>query len=122
MLVKNKLSLIILVILGVTLLSSETSMSPHERDPIGRLPEITVTAPRYDIRDGVYSGMLEEVIVTARRPSTSIHSIQSTGTYSNNSMYLVVLLTFMLATLSILYMSLYGYRTAKEKNHAGSKY
>ena len=120
--VKSNHYVIILVILGVTLLSSETSVSLQEPDPIGRLPEITVTAPRYDIRHGVYLGMLEEVIVTARRPSTSMNSIQSTGTYLSNSMYLVALLAFMLTTLSILYLSFYDYVTAKEKNHAGSRH
>ncbi|UCC11563.1 MAG: hypothetical protein JSW02_09455 [candidate division WOR-3 bacterium] len=122
MFAKNMHHLIILVIMGVTLLSSETSVSFQEPDPVGRLPEITVTAPRYDIRDGIYSGMLEEVIVTAQRPSTSINSIQSTETHFNNPTYLVVLLTFMLATLSILYMSLNAYVTAKERNHEGSRH
>lgn len=113
---------LILVILGVTLLSSETSVLLQGQDAIGRLPEITVTAPRYDIRDGIYSGMLEEVIVTAQRPLTNMSSIQSTGPHFNNPTYLVVLLTFMLATLSILSMSLYGYVTAKERNHEDSRH
>ena len=122
MLAKNNHYMIILVILGVTLLSSETSVSLQEPDPIGRLPEITVTAPRHNILDGTYSGMLEEVIVTAQRPSTSITSIQSMGTYFNNSQYLLVLLTLMLTTFSILFLSFYGHVTTKEKNHAGSRH
>ena len=122
MLIRKQMLAVILVLAGVTLLGSETSVFIQEQDAIGTLPEMIVTAPRHTLHNTGWTGMLEEVIVTARRPSVSIAGTQSAGTYFNNSMYVAALLAFIFATLSLLSMSLYGYVTAKEKNHAGSRH
>ena len=114
--------ILILVILGLTLLNSETFLPLQEPELIGTLPEITVTAPRYDIRGEMYPGMLEEVVVTAKRPSASIASLKQVPINAHNSRYFVLPLMFLLVLVSILYISLHMMVFAKEKNHAGSRY
>ena len=35
---------------------------------VGSMPEVTVTAPRYEYEDEAWSGLMPEVVVTAVRP------------------------------------------------------
>ena len=36
---------------------------------VGSMPEVTVTAPRYEYEDEAWSGLMPEVVVTAVRPA-----------------------------------------------------
>jgi hypothetical protein len=122
MLAKNMHHLIILIILGVTLISSDTSLPLQEPELIGRLPEITVTVPRYDIRGEMYPGMLEEVIVTAQRPSINRHTVGSSISYFSKTMFMVTLVTLLLVTLSIMYVSFRAFILKQEVDCAKTKY
>lgn len=132
---------IALIILAATMHSSGASMYLQELDSVGRMPEITVTAPRYEYQDEAWADMVEGVVVEARRPSRSRNGtvtkdesngmasgnksskdIKSTSMHFRNPMYLLISLTFTLVTLSIVYMSLRAYHAAKEVKHDGTKH
>jgi len=38
-------------------------------DGIGDMPEVLVTAPRYEYEDAAWSGLMDEVVVAAQRPA-----------------------------------------------------
>jgi|GEM_PF-2766780 len=42
---------------------------PQDSVEIGMIPEMVVTAPRYEGEDIAYSGMMAEIVVTAPRPT-----------------------------------------------------
>jgi hypothetical protein len=105
------------------------------------MPEIIVTAPRYEFQDEAWLGMVEEIVVEARRLSSSRNEkiaedepngmvsrnvpskdIESTSIHFRESVYLLVSLTLTLATLSIVYMSLRAYLAAKEVKHDRTKH
>jgi len=127
---------IMLIILATTLKVSKSSVDLPELDSVGMMPEITVTAPRYEYQDEAWLGMVEEVVVEARRLSSSkngtisedaiqgvINPIFSSKDMEYNWMFftfptqLLMLLTFLLVTLSIAYLSFYVYLAAKEVHH-----
>lgn len=133
--------LIAIIIVGATMHSSGASMYRQELDSVGRMPEIIVTAPRYEYQDEAWLGMVEEVVVEARRPSNSrketvtkdesngmvsgsllSKDIKSTSIHVRDPMYLLLSLTLTLVTLSIVYMSLRAYLVAKEAKHDGTKH
>ena len=141
MLIQKMQISIVLIILGATLLNSGASTSLQESDSIGRMPEITVTAPRYEYQNEAWLGMVEGVVVEARRPSSSINGIVlkdgSNGMVSGNMsskgvksmsmhfgdpMYLVISSFFMLVALSIVYMYFRAYLAAKEVKHDRTKH
>lgn len=122
MLAKKNHYLIVLIMLGASLLSSGASKYLQESDAIGRLPDIIVTAPRYVLQDTAWSGMLEEVVVEARRPSTGINSIQSTAVHFSKPIFLATLITLLLVTLSIMFISLRAYFMKQEVYYASTKY
>ncbi|MGB7055060.1 MAG: hypothetical protein WBE28_07050 [bacterium] len=132
---------LVLIILAATLHGSEASMDLLELDSVGRIPEITVTAPRYEYQDEAWLGMVEGVVVEAQGPSNgrnetaagdkstaivggsmSSKNVESTSIRYGDSVYLLVSLTLTLATLSILYLSLGTYRATTEAKHDGTKH
>ncbi|KPJ71948.1 hypothetical protein AMJ52_07980 [candidate division TA06 bacterium DG_78] len=127
---------IMLIILAATLKVSKASVDLPELDSIGRMPEITVMAPRYEYQDEAWLGMVEEVVVEARRFSNSKNGTISEGaspgminaSFSSKDMecnwmffkyptQLLMLLTFTFVILSIVYLSFYVYLAAKEVHH-----
>jgi hypothetical protein len=130
-----------LIIVAVTLHGSKTSMNLQELDSVGMVPGITVTAPRYEYQDEAWLGLIEEVVVEARRPSSSKNEtvtgdetnvmvsgnisskdMESTSIHFRNSVYLLILLMFTLVTLSIVLMSLRAYLAVKEAKHGRTKH
>lgn len=120
-----------IIILAATTHISDASM--QQLDSIGSMPEITVTASRYEYQDDAWLGMVEGVVVEAQRPSSSINTANAgdksratvSGSMSSKDMEypsmgfrdsvgLLVSLTLTLATLSILYISLGAYFAARE--------
>ena len=65
---KMQIVLVLIIMVAVVLLSGGTVQAV---DSIGRMPEITVTAPRYEYQDDAWAGMVEGVIVEAQRRSGS---------------------------------------------------
>lgn len=122
MFIKITMLVLILAIPGSRLLRAETIMPLEDRDPVGRLPEITVTAPRYAMQSEIHPGMLEEVTVTAQRPSVGIAGSRSQTLEHPASAYWTVPLTFLLVILSILYMSFPAHALVKEANHATTEH
>jgi hypothetical protein len=131
---------IILIILGATLFSSGASTNLQESDLIGRMPEITVTAFRYEPQDEAWLGMVEGLVVEAQRHSNGENEIIPMGEFSRivggnmsskddrstsgrlrDAMYPLIPLTFTLVTLSIAYISLRVYLAAREVKHDGTK-
>jgi hypothetical protein len=130
MFVKKMQMTVVLIVLGAVMYSSAESM--QQSDSIGRLPAIFVTASKYEYQDEAWLGMVEGVVVEARRSLNDIDILEtrdefngmaggslsshmgSKSIYSEDSAYLLVLLTLTLATLSILYMSLSADRTTRE--------
>jgi hypothetical protein len=130
-----------LIIVAVTMHGSKASINPQELDSVGMMPEITVTASRYEYQDEAWLGLIEEVVVEARQSSSSRNEtvtgdgtnvmvsgnisskdMESTSIYSRGSMYLLILLMFTLVTLSIVLMSLRVYLAAKEAKHDRTKH
>ena len=62
-----------LALIGVILIAANIfcaqPMAEYEskNEEIGRLPEVVITAPRYEGEDIAYSGMLPEIVTTASR-------------------------------------------------------
>ncbi|UCF71615.1 MAG: hypothetical protein JSW49_04915 [candidate division WOR-3 bacterium] len=111
-----------IVILGVNIHALEASSSLQERDSVGRMSDITVTAPRYDNQDEAWAGMVEGIVVEAQHESDgvmeSVRENESNGAIrTENPMQLFLPLTLALATISILYMSLHVYSMVKEVRH-----
>ena len=124
---------IMLIILAATLKVSKASVDLPELDSIGRMPEITVTAPRYEYQDEAWLGMVEGVVVEAQRLSSSLSGAVSedasqgmiSTSFSSKDMefesihykypmHLLMLLTVTFVILSIVYLSCCAYRAAKE--------
>lgn len=141
MLIQKKHISIALVIVGVILMSSGESTNLQELDSIGRLPEISVTAPRYEYQDEAWLGMVEGVMVEARRPSNSINGIaqkdgsdgivsgnlsqpdvESTSLHLGKPLYLLLLVTVTFVILSIIYTSLRVYLVPGETKHDRTKH
>jgi hypothetical protein len=82
------------------------------------MPEITVTAPRYEYQDEAWLGMVEGVVVEAQRPfgnrkehpSTQMSTVIDYG----YSVYFLFSFTLVLVVSSVLYMSLGSYFVGKE--------
>ena len=122
--------LIVLIILGTTYISGA---SIQQLDSVGMMPEITVTAPRYEYQDEAWLGMVEGVVVEVQRLSSSksgavsedasqgivngdfvAKDMEFDSMYCSYPMYLLMLLTFTFVILSIVYLSCCAYRAAKE--------
>jgi len=130
-----------IVITGATMHSSGAPAHLRELNSVGRMPEIIVTAPRYEYQDEAWLGMVEEVVVEAPRPlnsgngtdtidessrmvsgKISSKDIKSTSINFRTPICLLISLTLTLVTLSIVYMSLRAYLAAKEVEHDGTKH
>lgn len=130
-----------IVITGATMHSAGAPARLHELDSVGKMPEIIVTAPRYEYQDEAWLGMIEEVVVEAPRPlnsgngtdtidessrmvsgKISSRDIKSTPINTRTPICLLMSLTLTLVTLSIVYMSLRAYLAAKEVEHDGTKH
>ncbi len=134
MFVKKIQVLISLIILVAAIHVSEASES--ELDSVGRMPEITVTAPRYEHQDEAWAGMVKGVIVEARRvsdreafvsnagiepdfvfigsnPTEDINDI-SMQLADSTYLFLSFMLNLALVPLSLVYMSLSVYLVTKE--------
>lgn len=62
------LSLISVILIGASVLAAQAAdIYGSDTNYIGRLPEVVVTAPRYEGEDMAYSGMLPEIVITAPR-------------------------------------------------------
>ena len=117
---------IILIILTATAHISEATI--QVLDSVGRMPEITVTAPRYEYQDEAWAGMVEGVIVEARRPISTGDLVTAAGNESaitfvgnilskdvdTSCLCLSLVLTLTLVPLSIIYISLGAYLVTKE--------
>jgi hypothetical protein len=130
---------ILLIMLTVMLRVSNASTNVSELDTVGMMPEITVTAPRYEYQDEAWSGMVEGVVVEARRVSGSesdaakvgpgphimFSGSNATGEIDDISMqlagsaylFLSFVLNLALVPLSLVYMSLSAYLAAKESRN-----
>ena len=130
---------ILLIMLTVMLRVSNASTNVSELDTVGMMPEITVTAPRYEYQDEAWAGMVEGVIVEARRVSGSesaaakarpeshimFSGSNPTGEIDDISMqlagsaylFLSFVLNLALVPLSLVYMSLSAYLAAKESRN-----
>jgi len=130
-----------IIIAGATMHSSGAPAHLHELDSVGRMPEIIVTAPRYEYQDEAWLGMVEEVVVEAPRPlnsgngtdtidessrmvsgKISSKDIKFTSMNFRTPICRLISLTLALVTLSIVYMSLRAYLAAKEVEHDGTKH
>jgi len=131
MFTKKTQLLIVLIILGTTTYISGASV--QQLDSFGMMPEITVTAPRYEYQDEAWLGMVEGVVVEAQRLSSSLSGAVSedasqgmiSTSFSSKDMefesihykypmHLLMLLTVTFVILSIVYLSCCAYRAAKE--------
>jgi len=131
MFTKKTQLLIVVIILGTTTYISGASI--QQLDSVGMMPEITVTASRYEYQDEAWLGMVEGVVVEAQRLSSSksgaVSEDASQGMISTSfsskdmefesmhykyPMHLLMLLTFTFVILSIVYLSCCAYRAAKE--------
>ncbi|KPK63108.1 hypothetical protein AMJ83_08560 [candidate division WOR_3 bacterium SM23_42] len=114
------------IILGAFLVNSGASVNLRGLDSIGRLPEINVTAPRYEYQDEAWLGMIEGVVVEAQRPlntrSKDAIEEKSAFVYYGDSVYMLVTFTLLLVTLSVLYMSYGRYLAAKEVKNGRTKH
>ena len=125
---------ILLIILAVIAHSSEASVCQEALDSVGLMPEVTVTAPRYEYQDEAWLGMVEGVVVEARQPPSGIKRFvardgsqekvngnMSSEDIEASSMHLLypeyLLILFMLATLSISYVVIHMFLTTKEVKH-----
>ena len=101
----------------------------QELESVGLMPEITVTAPRYEYQDEAWAGMIEGVTVEAYRSSINGTSVSTTEAEariniriisldSDGSSYVLLslVLTLVLVPISLTYMSLGAYLAAKEVN------
>lgn len=62
------LSLISVILIGISVLAAQAAdIYGSDTGYIGRLPEVVVTAPRYEGEDIAYSGMLSGIVITAPR-------------------------------------------------------
>jgi hypothetical protein len=123
------------------LLSSGASTNLQELDSIGRMPEITVTAPRYEYQDEAWLGMVEGVVIKVHRPASdrsrsatndesnemvsgnmSSTDVKSTSRHLGDPAYLLILVTVTLVMLSIIYISLRAYHTTEEIKHERAKH
>ena len=123
--------LIVTVFIGNSVYASEASNTLRELDSIGMMQEVVVAAPRYENQDEAWLGMIEGVVVEARRPSPGIdetvvvannrgiplgdNKIDSMCGKSIVSIFLP--LTFALATISVLYLSAHAFLIAEEVNN-----
>ncbi|UCG29723.1 MAG: hypothetical protein JSV53_09490 [candidate division WOR-3 bacterium] len=131
MFVRRTCILIVVVFFGGVVYASETTNKLQELDSIGMMPEVIVTAPRYEIQDEAWLGMIEGVVVEAQRPSIMTEENvagANSGKIAPNSdgfdsirgesiIRLLLPLTLTLATISILYMSIHAYLNAEEVKH-----
>jgi hypothetical protein len=107
-----------------------------ELDSIGRMPEITVTAPRYEYQDEAWAGMVDGVVVEAQRisggkavavkaglepyimftGSEPLEEINDISMESAGSTYLFLsfVINLALVPLSLIYISLSAYLGTKE--------
>jgi hypothetical protein len=77
MFTKKMQLLLVFIILGTTTYISGSSM--QQLDSVGMMPEISVTAPRYEYQDEAWLGMVEGVVVEAQRVSSSRNRTISEG-------------------------------------------
>jgi hypothetical protein len=136
MLIQKRQMSIALIILGAVLLNSGTSANLRELDSIGRLPEIDVTAQRYEYQDEAWLGMVEGVVVEAQRPAidrsgttalveqngigsgkVSPAGVKSTSMHLGGSVYLSILIAVTFVMLSTIYISLRAYLATEEIDH-----
>ncbi len=135
MFVRKTCILIAVAFLGGVVYASEATNKLQELDSIGMMPEVVVTAPRYENQDEAWLGMIEGVTVEARNPSVgteeTIAGANSGNIAPNNNGFdsirgesivsLLLPLTLTLATISILYMSIHAYLSAEEVKHEREK-
>ncbi|MDH4212187.1 MAG: hypothetical protein OEV79_12150 [candidate division WOR-3 bacterium] len=121
--------------LGGVVYASEASNNVQGLDSIGMMPEVVVTAPRYENQDEAWLGMIEGVTVEARnssvgtdetvagvnRGSISSNNIGFESIRGGNIVRLLVSLTLTLVTISVLYMSIHAYLDAEEVKHERTK-
>ncbi len=114
-----------LIVLAAAMCISEASV--QQLDSVGRMPEITVTAPRYEYQDEAWAGMVEGVVVEARRPPSKVPVMTtaeresgkypvSMSLYSDGSScaFLSLVLTLALVPISLISMSVGVYLGGKE--------
>jgi len=71
-----KAFIMLLIIVGSSFLMSAELV---EDSSIGHVPEVVVTAPRYEHEDGAWSGLMETVVVTASPHDDAGALVSSTG-------------------------------------------
>lgn len=116
---------LLLILIGMA--GYVSTASGQQLDSIGRMPEITVTAPRYEFQDEAWAGLIEGVIVEARRSSSkepvittaereSCSCSVSMSLYSEGSSYvfLSLVLTLTIVPLSLISMSVRAHLGGKE--------
>jgi hypothetical protein len=130
---------ILLIILGVFVHGPAASAQQQELDSVGMMPEITVTATRYECEDEAWLGMVEGVVVEARRPSnsrsvpeaidksrtmisrsTAAEDIESSSMRLADPKYLIILLAF--AALSLAYVAIRTFLKSREVKHDTAKH
>lgn len=134
MFVRRTCILFVVVFLGGIVYASETTGKLQESDSIGMMPEVVVTAPRYENQDEAWAGFVEGVVVEAQRLPTgtdvTVVGMTSGDTSPNNGFdpihnkniaHLLLPLTLALATVSIVYMSVQAYLIAEEVEHERTK-
>jgi hypothetical protein len=128
MFVRKICILIAVAFLGGVVYASEASNNLQAFDSIGMMPEVVVTAPRYENQDEAWAGLVQGIVVEAQRflpgeeetdagvigGSMSASEINPASMRSENSFRLLVSLTLALATISILYITTHVYLAAKE--------
>jgi hypothetical protein len=136
MFVRRTCILIVVVFLGGIVYASEATGKLQESDSIGMMPEVVVTAPRYENQDEAWAGLVEGVVVEAQRfiigSEATIVGVNgrniSTDINGGNSIHggtvtgLLGIFTLILAMISIMYLSLRVLFIAQEVEHERTKH
>ena len=128
MFVNKACILIVGTLLVGVVYASEVFNDSREIETTGMMPEIVVTAPRYENQDEAWLGMIEGVVVEAERLPTvtdvTIGGMKGKNTSPNNNVFgpiddrnighFLLPLTLALAMISILYVSVNAYLITEE--------
>lgn len=128
MFVNKACILIVGTLLVGVVYASEVFNDSRAIETTGMMPEIVVTAPRYENQDEAWLGMIEGVVVEAERLPTvtdvTISGMKGKDTSPNNSgfgpiddrniVHFLLPLTLALAMISILYVSVNAYLITEE--------
>lgn len=130
---------ILLMMLALFVHGSAASAQHGELDSIGRMPEITVTATRYEHEDDAWLGMVEGIVVEAQKSpksrqgsiarddsqamnsgQTASEDIESSAMNLIDPRYLIIL--SILVLISIAYVVIRAFLSAGEAKNDGTEY